>query len=221
MSRFLKLTFLFVCISFGEAFAQNLSYGIELDPSYNLQEGNEFNFAGGGFVSLNISDRFVLSTGIKVGHQCLKDRLDLNFGYDPNTGATSSDFYFEVVHNATYIGVPLRARYKLSDKENHFYVNSNFTYWERLSTNSHEFFIEDGESLDQNPTKTIYNITGFSTALGFGYEFSLKKRISIYLEPRFSLSHYLKDGDIEPYKGFISYDSRQTELGLSVGLRFR
>ena len=223
MRHFFKLTILFIFVFATRGSAQKLSYGLELDPSYHLRKDGEFNFAGGGFVALEVSDRFVLSTGVKIGWQHLSDKIDVNFDYyiDPVTGAGFSNSYFELANNATYIGIPLQARYKLSDKDNHFYVNLNLTYWERASTNSFESFVKGGITLNQRSVKTIYNITGFSTALGFGYEFTLKGRFSIYLEPKFSLSHYLKDGDIEPYKGFVSYDSRQTELGLSVGMRFK
>jgi len=227
MRHFFKLTVLFLFILSVRGSAQKLSYGIELDPTYHLRKDGEFNFAGGGFVALDISDRFVLSTGVKIGWQHLSD---IDYGLYPcdldniemvlETGESSS--FLEFNHKSKFIGLPLQARYNLSDKENHFYLNYNFTYWMRLSTISHGTHSACGEIIsDQQPIQKIYDTYAISNALGFGFEFELKKHVSIYLEPRIGISYYLKDIDNSYDFPEITYETRQTDLGLSVGIRFR
>ena len=225
MRHFFKLTVLFLFILSVQGSAQKLSYGIELDPSYHLREGGEFNFAAGGIVSLELSDGFILSTGIKIGHQHLSDQSqNLVFGCDLNNknGSFESNSFIEIRHNATYVGLPLQARYNLSDKEIHFYLNYNFTYWMRLSTISHGTHSACGEIIsDQQPIQKIYDTYAISNALGFGFEFELKKYVSIYLEPRYSVSYFLEDVDNSVSFININYEQRQKEFGLSVGLRFK
>jgi len=198
---------------------------MELVPSYHLREDGELNFSMGGIVALDVSDRFVLSTGVKVGWQHLSDFDDsLVFGCDLDLtkGANETNSSIEIRQNATYLGLPLQARYKLSDKDNHFYVNYNFTYWLRLGRNAHETIVECSTTIvDQRSFQAIHGTYGISNALGFGYEFRFKEIGSIYIEPRFGVSHYKLDDDSLPIPlSEIRYNSRQTELGVGVGVRF-
>ena len=226
MHHLFKLTALFVLFYSGQIFAQNISYGLELDPSYHLRENGEFNFSGGGFIALDLSDRFILSTGIKVGWQHLSD-IDYSLVFvcdlDNIKGFNKTNSYIKIRQNATYLGLPLQARYKLSDKDNHFYVNYNFTYWFRLGRNAHETLVQCGTTtIDQRSFQAIHGSYGISNTFGFGYEFSFKEICSVYIEPRFGVSFYKLDGFSLPIAlSEIKYNSRQNDLGLSVGLRFK
>ena len=108
MHLFFKLTILFVFVFSGQTTAQRLSYGLELDPSYHLREDGELNFASGGFIALDVSDHFTVSTGIKIGFQHLSDvDYSLVFGCDLDImnpkGDSETNSSTEIRQNANYL----------------------------------------------------------------------------------------------------------------------
>ena len=100
---------------------------------------------------------------------------------------TSSTTKYQLIERIDYLEIPLTVRYKVIDRKISFQVLGGMSANVLLDTN---VFIDNGSEALKSGTILMARPVNYSSTLGLGIEYLLKKNLSIALEPTFK--YYLQ-----------------------------
>lgn len=124
------------------------------------------------------------------------------------------DSYSEQKQKIHYLGIPLKASYKIWNTQRiSIYTSAGVTFDISIRATSEKSYIENGKCISRINT-TLYPSLQWSTSFGIGFQYHITPTIGIYAEP--NLHYYFNNEN--------SLNTIRTEqlfnITLPIGIRF-
>ncbi len=214
---------------------KNLSFGIELNPVFNIpivekQENFEFTNQIGasisGLLNLKLNSFYSIRSGINFSFlRFVEKDFSLSFGCDNISGEFSpNNSWLENEYSLYYVGIPIKNIFKLNKKKNHFYLQVGGSLLVNIGSTNEVRILECGidtgldvQGFDIEPMPFI-----IYTGIGLGYEFSTNKNSTFFVESNalYSINRLLNDTNTFSPGLRFPPKMKSLNLGLSMGLNF-
>jgi opacity protein-like surface antigen len=183
-----KLFFIGILFSYFLSNAQDVKFGVHVDPKFTWQVpesrdvekvGSTFGFGGGLIIDRYFQDNYAFETGISLGTQGGKLKFDYNFPFNAYDQVDTLPAGTTVDYSLQYITIPLGLKLK-SNEIGYFTFFVNLGITNQLNIKAKASTDDDSE-LKNATVKEEINWFDMGYHFGGGIEYALSKDTAVLL----------------------------------------